>query len=156
LAAGDQDGKIRLFDGLSGEAQAVLDHGGPVSRVAFSSESKSLASGGNDKTVKLWDVAEGKLRQTLKLEGNKGVVRAFAFSRDGRVFARGGHLEEDGQCHGEVILWDAKSGELKRSIPDLSISVVTLSFSPDGKTLALAGGPPLSGFEATGEFRLIP
>jgi hypothetical protein len=47
--------------------------------------------------------------------------------------------------------WDAFA-----ACPDLSISVVTLSFSPDGKTLALAGGRPLSGFQATGEFRLIP
>ena len=43
-----------------------MTHGGPVSCVAFSPDGKTLASGEDDKTIKLWDVATGKVQATLK------------------------------------------------------------------------------------------
>ena len=85
---------------------------------------------------------------------------AAAFSPDGKLFATGGIVrEKDKVAGGEVILWDAKTGDLKHTLPSQTLPVSTLSFSPDGKTLAIAGG---SGGDlkddgkTTGEIKLFP
>jgi RNA polymerase sigma factor (sigma-70 family) len=71
----------RLFDDIRG-------HRGAVKSVAFSPDGKLLASGSEDRTVKLWRVATGETLTTLS--GHTGHVRAVAFSRDGAVLASGG------------------------------------------------------------------
>ncbi|MCI0403443.1 MAG: pilus assembly protein PilM, partial [Acidobacteria bacterium] len=45
----------------------------------------------------------------------------------------------------EVILWDARTGELKQTLPGVPMqSVYTLAFSPDSQSLATAGAEPIS------------
>jgi WD40 repeat protein len=85
---------------------------------------------------------------------------AVAFSPDGKLFATGGIVRENGKVTGgEVILWDAQTGDLKHTLPGLTMPVSTLSFSPDGKSLAIAGGSGgdlKDGGKTTGEIKLFP
>jgi RNA polymerase sigma factor (sigma-70 family) len=147
IAAGEQGGTIRLFDGQSGEPKArLMDQDDPntyVYQIAYSPDGKTLASLIQDKTVKLWDVSEAKLRQTLK-KGDR--FWSLDFSPDGKLLATGGGVEkENNKWEYEVILWDAKSGEMKQTLADEQ--ALSLAFSPDGKTLAIAGsGKTGSGF----------
>ncbi len=154
LAAGDADAKIRLFDGRTGEPGAVLDdHTGRVLGIAFSPDGNTLASWSDeDKTVKLWDVPEAKLRQTLKRD-RLDRLWAVAFSPDGKLLATAGGVEQEkDKWQSDVILWDAKSGEKKETLAaDLTAPVLSLGFSPDGKTLAVA-----SAAKTGGEISLIP
>ena len=62
-------------------------HTGWVAAVAFSPDSKTLASGGADNVVRLWDVATGK--ETAVLKGHTDYVCAAAFSPDGKTLATG-------------------------------------------------------------------
>jgi WD40 repeat protein len=67
--------------------------------------------------------------------------------------------ENDKVTRGGVILWDAETGDLKHTLPGLTMPVSTLSFSPDGKTLAIAGGTSgdlKDGGKTTGEIKLFP
>ncbi len=53
--------------------------------VAFSPDGKTLASGSQDHTIKLWDLATGQVRTTLS--GHTKAVATVAFSPDGKILA---------------------------------------------------------------------
>src|SRR5262249_54031480 len=58
---------------------------GPVQAVAVNRDGILLASAGQDKLVRLWDVARGELRRSLP--GHADPVGAVAFSPDGDLLA---------------------------------------------------------------------
>ncbi len=116
-------------------------HKGLVSTVAFSPDGKALVSGSWDRTVKLWDVVNGKFSATLQEnmadppypvgglnKRQDGMVGSVSFSRDGKIIASG---NEDGTIH----LLDAASRKEMAIIEADNHSVAPVTFSPDDKTL---------------------
>ncbi len=103
--------------------------------IALAPDGKTLASGGEDRLIRLWDVASGL--EGRRLEGHQASVRALAFSPDGKLLASGGL---DSHLH----LWELPAGKLLRSWqvepkvqPDQG--VLWLTFSPNGKVLGSSG-----------------
>ena len=108
--------------------QTLSGHEREVYSVAFSPDSRLLASGSADNTIKLWDVASGALKQTLK--GHEGSVYSAAFSPDGRLLASG---SEDRT----IRLWDVASGALKQTLSGgHQGGVLSVAFSPDRGVVA--------------------
>jgi len=95
--------------------------------VSFSPDSKTLASGSEDNTIKLWNLETGKEIRTLK--GHSNFVLSVSFSPDGKTLASG---SEDNT----IKLWNLETGKEIRTLNGHSNSVYSVSFSPDGKTLA--------------------
>lgn len=115
-------GGYRLSETLTG-------HEGEVTSVAFSSDGRLLASGGVDRTVKIWEVSTRKLQRTLT--GHKNYVVAVAFSPDGDLLA-------SGSTDNTIKIWDVSSGSLLQTLDGdaLGNSVLCVAFSPDGRLLA--------------------
>jgi tricorn protease-like protein len=89
LSSGDSS--IHLWDLTSGkEAPRRFDgqHSGRIPAMALSADGRRLATGGDDRTVKLWDVATGKMLHSFA--GHTDTVLCVAFSHDGRRIASGG------------------------------------------------------------------
>ena len=98
-----------------------------VSSIVFSPDGRMLASGSEDKTIRLWDVVTGKHKKTLI--GHKGIVDSISFSPDGRTLASG---SEDKT----IRLWDVVTGQHKQTLKGPTKFIVSITFSPDGLTLA--------------------
>lgn len=110
---------------------------------AVDAKGEYVVTGGADRTVRVWSVADRKLLRTIWIPVGPekvGVVYAVAISPDGSTIAAGG-FTETGNSEYPVYLFDREFGALVRRIHgDLPDVVHFLTFSPDGRYLAATLG----------------
>lgn len=125
LAYSTGHGVIKLWNVSLGREIATLSgHTGEVFATAFSSDSSVLASGGADKTVRVWDVQTHK--PTLVLQDPEAIY-SVAFSPTGSFLASGGEKT--------ARIWDSVSGKVIATLNGHTNLVKSVAFSPDGQTL---------------------
>ena len=109
------------------------EHTDGVTSVAFSPDldSKILASGSADDTIKLWDVDSKS--EIATLEGHSYDVTSVAFSPDGKYLA-------SGSADGTIKLWDVDSKSEIISLEGHTGAVTSVAFSPDLDSKILASG----------------
>jgi LSD1 subclass zinc finger protein len=99
LAAGGNDGSIRLRDLATSAEKLRLTHGHPVGALAFSTNGAWLASAGFGGQVKVWNAVSGAKNAEMNLQVQRVHGLAFQPSRT-RLAITGGR----------VILWDVPVG----------------------------------------------
>jgi WD40 repeat protein len=142
LAAACADGVVRLVDGET--TTDLVGHEGEVLAVAFAGDG-TLASGGEDGTVRLWDTGEAAERLSIEADGS---VFQVAFAPSGRYVL--------GVGTDVVQVWQAGDGEL---VCELSVDDVNAAlFSGDGSRLLVASGGVVSLWETEtwNELREVP
>ena len=106
-------------------------HANPVRSITTSQDSQILVSGGDDKTIKLWNPLTGKLIRTLSEHSD--VVNSVAISPDGQLLVSG---SEDKT----IKLWNPLTGELTLTLPNpqpqFGNKVYGVALSSDGNTIA--------------------
>ena len=136
IASGSYDGTIKVWDagdghelltlkGHDGWVQSVKGHEVWVLCVAFSPDGKRIASGSDDRTIKVWDAGDG--RELLTLKGHWCGVPSVTFSPDGKRLASGSWSHDN-----TIKVWDAESGRELVTLKGHSEQVNSVAFSPDG------------------------
>ena len=128
--ASDWGNAVKIWNAQTGQEVVTLTgHLKPVSCVAFSPDSRRLASASADKTVKLWDASTGK--ELLVLAGHTETVNSVAFSPNGQFLASG---SEDHT----IKIWDANNGRELSTLAGHGGPVNEVAFSRLGERLASA------------------
>jgi WD40 repeat protein len=113
-------------------------HAGTVSSLTYSSNGKLMLSAGHDKTVRVWDVAAGKV--VWNLTGCEAAVNSAAFSADGEFVIAS---SDDKQVRIWPVNGRADSGAAANIPPTLTVPQVAVprcaTFTPDGLRFVTSG-----------------
>jgi len=132
IAVGSGSGDIIILNAITGtQTSALSGHTGYVRSLTFSQDGIFLVSGGNDETIKFWDIQTGGIVKTF--HGHTGCVYSVSISPDNAIIA-------SGSIDGTIRLWDAKTGECHCCVIDGHNNWVnSVSFSPANSQLLISG-----------------
>jgi WD40 repeat protein len=119
-------------------------HTATIGGIDVDAGERFLVTASDDKTARVWDLKDGRPLQVLRPPqgaGNEGKLYAIAISPDGTTVAVAGWTGPDSGPF-SVYLFDRARGTLTRSIPGLPSVVSHLSYSTDGRYLAVSLAGP--------------
>lgn len=124
---------VWIYDARTGKELDLIaeEHPDRVYSAAYSPDSKTIATVGQDKTVRLWNAHTGKHLKTFT--GHKDEVNSVAYSPDGQILATG-------SSDRTIRLWNANSGKYIKTLKGHTQPVSSVQFSLDGDILASTTG----------------
>ena len=112
--------------------------GNPRPYVKYSPEGDTLAFSGRNNSIFLADLKTGEIKKTLvgpiaEAKAVRDEVTSIAHSSDGNLLA-------GGSSDNAVYIWDTQTGQLVHTLIGHTDHVFSITFSPDGKTIASSSG----------------
>jgi WD40 repeat protein len=158
ILSGSLDTSLKLWDATTGALvrefhgykpkEFEKGHHDGVFTAVFSPDGKSIVSGSSDRSIKVWNLADGTVTRDLTDPNLKpgawpmaqpGWVYGVRFLPDGRLVSVGGAP----RSHGFLATWDIKEGKMLTAEEMPFGTFFSVAVSPDGQTLAIgAGGAP--------------
>jgi WD40 repeat protein len=124
---------VRLWDAVTGKLlRRFPGEQQCIYQVVFSPDGKRLAVVNDEAYVCLWDSTTGK--EVVRLPGYRRRLDQVIFSADGRLLAGADTL-------GRIVIWDLKTQRPLHPFDRDAGFILTVAYSPDGKTIAAAGDP---------------
>ena len=124
-------GIVRLFDLATGKQDKRLGKKefSKANTLAFSPDGKVLATGGDDREIRFWNVSTGALTTSWEVRGN---VKSLAFAPDGSSLV---WCANGGWCQ----VWEVPTGRVLARMKGHEYGVESVAFTPDGKRVVTAG-----------------
>jgi len=139
IAGADGITRILASDSLE-ELMTLSGHDHIVTDTTFNHAGSRLATASFDNKGKMWDLESGQ--ELFTLDGHSDAVIQIIFSEDEKYLVTS-------SFDGTARIWDAETGQELQKL-DLGISVRPLSFSPDGRILAIGSGNEIVLYDFTG------
>ncbi|KAI7854705.1 quinon protein alcohol dehydrogenase-like superfamily [Circinella umbellata] len=137
LAAGCEDGRIRLFDIEDGRLdymRSFAPQNGRVLSLAWGPEDDYIISGGSDSALRKWNAYTGEtlLRMTVdRANGEPTLVWSVAALKD-NTFVSGDSL-------GNLMFWNGDRGTMKQTIKAHAADILTLTANKEGTVVVTSG-----------------
>jgi WD40 repeat protein len=131
FATGDADGKIRIwaYDRSVVVAGPIAAHPGPIFALAYSPDQKTLASAGDDRTIRLWTLRTG--REALRL-ASPSPATSLAYSPDGQILL-------STHTDGRIRFWSLTDGRPIHELSAHSGPVWAAALAPAKRAMVSAG-----------------
>ncbi len=128
LVTASADGTVRQWDGRTGAAAEppYERHGGGVRAAVYSPDGRWVASGGTDRTVRVWRATGGQ--EVALLHGHRRALTGLAFHGDRRLASV--------DVEGVTRLWEVDPDETLPVLRGHTNFVYPVAFSPDGRWIA--------------------
>jgi WD40 repeat protein len=133
-SGGGNDKTIKILQLAENKVKTLTGHSdwfGGITSLAFSPDGKTLISGSQDKTIKLWNLETSQEIKTLS--GHSDHICSVAYSPNGQILASASKDKT-------VKLWSVASGKEISSVKCSDSVIYSIAFSPDGKILAAGSG----------------
>jgi hypothetical protein len=121
-----QGASVRVWDTSGHEVVRLMGHTNAVRSIAVSRDGQRAVTGGDDRTLRLWDLASG--REIERWAGHRAEITSAALSADEHFIVSGGRDQT-------LRLWDVRGRREVRSFPVPRGLVFTVAFSSDGKAI---------------------
>jgi WD40 repeat protein len=123
------DGTIRIWDPTSGRVLQILRHHVPMAVAAWNPNGQGIVTADTAGTVRLW-TNDGRLRASLT--SARGAIMQITYRNDGALFALA-------RMAGDVVIRDARSGELRAAWMADPKHLYSVAFDPSGTRVVTAG-----------------
>lgn len=116
------DGSIRRWAINTGKSDTIANNlSGPVLALAASKDGRMLISGGAERVIRIWDVADKRCAHAL--EGHRGQIAVMDLDSTGDLLA-------SGSSDGTVRIWNVRTGKAVRVLTDNTVGICCLAWHP--------------------------